>query len=88
MFEEEKIYEFSMENFYNENGEQYVGEMKKFLYYIIIQVVLGVILYSLFGIPFDPEENTAVCLYYAMLIVWVVGLYDTIRTTRELNMGY
>ena len=28
VIEEEKIYEFSMENFYNENGEQYVGEMK------------------------------------------------------------
>ena len=28
VIEDEKIYEFSINNFYNEKGEQYVGEMK------------------------------------------------------------
>ncbi len=68
-------------------GLAYDGEVKKFIYYIVIQIILGGLLYAFFGYPPDFEENTAYCIYLFSIIVWVFGLYDTLRTTRQINMG-
>ena len=68
-------------------GLAYDGVMKRFLAYLI----LGLIFFGLwayFGMPLDAEvDNTGFCCYLAGIIVWIFGLYDTLRTTIDINRG-
>ena len=68
-------------------GLAYDGVIKKFLPYLI----LGLIFFGLwayFGMPLDAEiDNTGFCCYLAYIIVWIFGLYDTLRTTIDINRG-
>ena len=68
-------------------GLAYDGVMKKFLAYLILGLIfLG--LWIHFGMPLDAEiDNTGFCCYLAYIIVWIFGLYDTLRTTIDINRG-
>ena len=68
-------------------GLAYDGEMKKFLGYLILGLIfLG--LWIFFGMPLDAEvDNTGFCCYLLYIIVWIFGLYDTLRTTIDINRG-
>ena len=68
-------------------GLAYDGVIKKFLgYFILGMIFLGLWMY--FGMPLDAEvDNTGFCCYLAYIITWVFGLYDTLRTTIDINRG-
>ena len=68
-------------------GLAYDGEMKRFIIYL----VLGAIFFFFWmssGFVLDAEiDNTACCAYLAYIITSIFGLYDTLRTTIDINRG-
>ena len=68
-------------------GLAYDGVMKRFLAYFILGLIFF-ILWVFFGTPMVAEaDNTGYCCYLAGIIVWIFGLYDTLRTTIDVNRG-
>ncbi len=68
-------------------GLAYDGVIKKFLIYLILGLIFCGLWFH-FGMPLDPEvDNTGFCCYLAYIIVWLFGLYDTLRTTIDINRG-
>ena len=68
-------------------GLAYDGLIKKFLIYFVLGLVFTG-LWVFFGTPLDAEvNNTGFCCYLAYIIVWLFGLYDTLRTTIDINRG-
>ena len=68
-------------------GLAYDGEMKRFICYLVLGLIfLGFWIH--FGMPLDAEvDNTGFCCYLAYIITWIFGLYDTLRTTIDINRG-
>ena len=68
-------------------GLAYDGVMKRFILYLVLGIIFcGLWMY--FGMPLDAEtNNTGFCCYLAYIIIWIFGLYDTLRTTIDVNRG-
>ena len=68
-------------------GLAYDGVYKRFLIYLILGSILTYLWWILGG-TLDPEvSNEAVVCAYSAIIVWIFGLYDTLRTTIDINRG-
>ena len=68
-------------------GLAYDGEIKRFLCYLVLGFIFCGVL-SYFGLPLDAEvNNTGFCCYLAYIITCIFGLYDTLRTTIDINRG-
>lgn len=68
-------------------GLAYDGVIKKFIGYFVLGLIFAG-LWVYFGMPLDAEvSNTGFCCYLAYIITWIFGLYDTLRTTIDINRG-
>lgn len=68
-------------------GLAYDGVIKKFIGYLVLGAIFW-LLWMHFGMPLDAEaSNTGFCCYLAYIITWIFGLYDTLRTTIDINRG-
>lgn len=68
-------------------GLAYDGVIKKFLGYLVLGLIF-IGFWAYFGMPLDAEvNNTGFCCYLAYIITWIFGLYDTLRTTIDINRG-
>jgi hypothetical protein len=68
-------------------GLAYDGVIKKFLGYLVLGLIF-IGFWAYFGMPLDAEvSNTGFCCYLAYIITWIFGLYDTLRTTIDINRG-
>lgn len=68
-------------------GLAYDGVIKKFIGYLVLGLIFAGF-WAYFGMPLDAEvNNTGFCCYLAYIITWLFGLYDTLRTTIDINRG-
>ena len=68
-------------------GLAYDGVYKKFIAYFVLGAIFALLWWNM-GMPLDSEvNNTGFCCYLAYIIVLIFGLYDTLRTTMDLNRG-
>ena len=68
-------------------GLIYDEDSKKGLIYLIIFIILAAIgVYITTAGLAEDWESTLVVVNYSAIIVWILSLYDTFATTRNINM--